>query len=257
MIIHTEHQQQFPIRMASLFPKRSGVVNRITQNTKLHLLLVGAGTLHRGNQSHELIAPCAWRCDQGDHLHYTAGKKWQEVTLGLTATWQELGYQQHPRIWRLQAPELIKSLCKDVQSLAVHPHAPGNNEAIAALLRAIISAAFATEINASAHPREYLMNKIAHEWMEQLHRDHSLDQAAETCDLSAVQFRRLWKERFGLPPSAWLTARRMELAQELLIGPQSIHDIAKTLGYADQRYFATVFRKHYGVSPSTWRTRPI
>lgn len=65
---------------------------------------------------------------------------------------------------------------------------------------------------------------------------------------------RLMKRTCGQTPYACLAARRIEAARQLLAGTRlPVKNIAEQLCYADQHYFATVFRRSVGISPRQYR----
>jgi AraC-like DNA-binding protein len=67
---------------------------------------------------------------------------------------------------------------------------------------------------------------------------------------------RLFKSSTGLPPMAYLSQHRVELAAaRLLHTDQPIHRIGESVGWPDQNYFARRFKSHYGLSASTYRER--
>ena len=60
-------------------------------------------------------------------------------------------------------------------------------------------------------------------------------------------FRRL----FGLPPTAYLIRVRLQHARRLLRGGAlNVAEVARRVGIRDPNYFARLFRKHTGVSPT-------
>lgn len=65
---------------------------------------------------------------------------------------------------------------------------------------------------------------------------------------------RIFRESFRQTPCAYLAACRIEAARQLLAGTQvSIKAIAGQFCYADQHYFANVFRRATGQSPRQYR----
>ena len=57
-----------------------------------------------------------------------------------------------------------------------------------------------------------------------------------------------------MPPLAYLNNIRMYKAMSLLAGTEeSIEKIAKSVGIADASYFARMFKKHTGVSPTEYK----
>ncbi|WP_335989048.1 AraC family transcriptional regulator [Glycomyces sp. MUSA5-2] len=78
--------------------------------------------------------------------------------------------------------------------------------------------------------------------------------------LQAGVSRALLAKRFtevmGEPPLTYLTARRMELAEELLADPDlTVAQIARTVGYADQFGFSNAFKRRKGTSPTAYRAK--
>jgi AraC family transcriptional regulator len=84
--------------------------------------------------------------------------------------------------------------------------------------------------------------------------DTSLADLASLVDLSTEHFCRAFKVSTGLPPHAWLVARRVERARELLEGTNlPVEEIAAEVGYAEPSHLARIFRRAHGVSPTQYR----
>lgn len=82
----------------------------------------------------------------------------------------------------------------------------------------------------------------------------STDDCAAMARLSTSHFRRAFKVSFGETFYAYLSRRRVERAQEMMVmTDQSLCRIARACGFADQSHFTRVFRRLVGASPGSWR----
>ena len=89
---------------------------------------------------------------------------------------------------------------------------------------------------------------------------HHLDEALDFESISRrfgmgySLFRRLFRTYTGFSPLAYQLSLRMRRAKRLLRGTDThISDIAKSLGFQSQAYFARFFRKETGMSPRSYR----
>jgi AraC family transcriptional regulator len=77
--------------------------------------------------------------------------------------------------------------------------------------------------------------------------------AAQAC-LSEYHFLRLFRASFGMPPHAWVAARRIERARQLLRGTAlSMQRVADECGYGDLAHFSRRFRQAVGCPPTRYR----
>ena len=85
----------------------------------------------------------------------------------------------------------------------------------------------------------------------------SLGDIARRVASSRRQLQRSYAEIGRTTFRAHLTAVRMERAAEML-GARSltVRDVARRVGYRQPAQFAKAFRRHHGVSPSTYRREP-
>ena len=89
-----------------------------------------------------------------------------------------------------------------------------------------------------------------------LHLDEelNLEKCATITNLSVSQTIRAFNKVYGAMPYKYLNQQRFDAAKTLLRGSQlSIQDIAKQLGFADQYYFSSFFKKKCGKSPKEYR----
>jgi len=92
------------------------------------------------------------------------------------------------------------------------------------------------------------------------HIDTHLDGNLRTKDLarivqlSSFHFCRVFRVSFGNSPHTYVTRRRVERAQGLILTTQlPLSQIASDCGFADQAHFTKIFRRLCGESPGEWR----
>lgn len=79
-------------------------------------------------------------------------------------------------------------------------------------------------------------------------------QLAELCGLSPFRFSREFRATFGMSFQDYLCNLRVSEARRLLENySMPIADIGATVGFDDPSYFARVFRRSVGISPSDYR----
>lgn len=78
--------------------------------------------------------------------------------------------------------------------------------------------------------------------------------AARICGMSESHFMNFFKRATGQSFMAYLNHYRIERAQALLaMTDRSVSDISQEMGFCDQSYFGTVFRKFVGMTPAAYR----
>ena len=72
--------------------------------------------------------------------------------------------------------------------------------------------------------------------------------------LSTGHFSRSFTRSFGSAPFAYVGARRLARAQELMLTTDDpLSQIALACGLCDQSHLTRLFRRHVGTSPNAWR----
>lgn len=86
--------------------------------------------------------------------------------------------------------------------------------------------------------------------------DISVAKLAEICKITPAYFCRIFKEVYGVSPKKYIIDLKMKTASEYLtFTSASIADVAKSVGYPELSYFTTVFKNHFGVTPSAFRKK--
>jgi transcriptional regulator GlxA family with amidase domain len=89
-----------------------------------------------------------------------------------------------------------------------------------------------------------------------LHRDLSLEEMAQSVNLSASRFRHLFKAEVGVSPVHHLRLLRMQRAREMVETTfLSMKEIMSMVGVSDKRHFAEDFKRTYGLTPTKYRIK--
>ena len=90
------------------------------------------------------------------------------------------------------------------------------------------------------------LDMLSHPW--------TVKELAQYCELGVTRFSHYCRQLTNMTPMEFLTRYRLDAAVELLESDEnSITDVAMRCGFGSSQYFATVFRRRYGVSPRMWR----
>jgi len=78
----------------------------------------------------------------------------------------------------------------------------------------------------------------------------TVDSLARRMSISTTYLRQLFCDNFGISPIKYLTRLRIDYATRLLeSGYYTVEEVAKLSGYADPKYFSTVYKRNTGYSP--------
>lgn len=104
----------------------------------------------------------------------------------------------------------------------------------------------------------YLSSEIKHNikfMAEHLtNKNLTIQQLATQVGLSESRYKSRFKQETGYPPADFMLREKIERAKKLLAKDRlSITDIALDLNFNSSQYFATVFKRYVGQTPSTFR----
>ena len=88
---------------------------------------------------------------------------------------------------------------------------------------------------------------------ENLGEKLSLEGIAGNIGRSVSYTQKLFQRELLTSPGAYIAQCRAESAKELLLGQDSLAEIAYRLGYSRQAHFQTAFKKATGISPQQYR----
>lgn len=115
------------------------------------------------------------------------------------------------------------------------------------------------ELPGEEQNRLSVMVSMVEEYLrENYWKDISMQDAARAVHYSDAYFCKMFKQQYGVNFTAYLTDFRIEEAKKMLRQPNvNIKEIGGKVGYEDPTYFARVFRRVTGQTPSEYRMSQI
>ncbi len=99
-----------------------------------------------------------------------------------------------------------------------------------------------------------MLHRLAEYIDAHLEHELSLGKLAAVAQTSRAHFARLFRQLTGRTPHRHVVLCRIERAKQLLAETDlPIIDIGRQVGFTDQRYFTSVFRKHVAKTPKAYR----
>lgn len=83
-------------------------------------------------------------------------------------------------------------------------------------------------------------------------QEFSIDRLCREMAMSRTLFFGRLKSLTGKGPQEFIRLLRLEKASELLKNGVSVNEVCDRTGFANSKYFSTVFKKHFGISPSKY-----
>ena len=84
------------------------------------------------------------------------------------------------------------------------------------------------------------------------HDNTSIDALADLTNLSQSRFKHRFKKELGIPPGEFIMRQKIDFAKNNRQSYNSIQSLAFSLGFSSSNYFASVFKKFTGRTPSNY-----
>ncbi|MGN0158466.1 MAG: response regulator [Brotaphodocola sp.] len=111
-----------------------------------------------------------------------------------------------------------------------------------------------TELENTSIRQMKVKKKIIDYVQEHYMHELSMQDVARVMNYSEAYFCKLFKQCFNQNFTSYLTEYRMEQAKRMLQEPTvNIKEVGKAVGYSDANYFAKVFKRATGHSPTEYR----
>lgn len=130
-------------------------------------------------------------------------------------------------------------------------------QGIQVLLSRLINLGRKPQTKSLVHPLNGSSLKCVLDFIEsRLQEDIRIAELSRLTGQDPSTFTRAFVAAMRIPPYAYFTFRRMELAKQLLKDKRlSITEIAFRVGYSNPSKFSAAFRRISGHSPSAWRSK--
>ena len=234
-----------------------------TPFTVLQHTVAGVGNLHYERRRYRLrpgdtmlvIVP-------HNHRYFVeAGERWEFF-------WISMSGQEAVRIHRtIQAatgpvlrlrPETIDHIADcSLRLIEGQGETPGAASAIAyEAVGALYDDVFGSQSAMLVADEESVVRRVVEHVQTNLDKELDVPQLAEIAGFSRAHFSRMFAASEGLPPAAFVLQERMRRAARLLTSHSllPIKEIANLCGFDEPNYFAKVFRRFFGTSPTEFRT---
>jgi AraC-like DNA-binding protein len=234
-----------------------------TPFTVLQYTVAGAGNLLYERRRYRLQPGDTMLCVVPHNHRYWVedGGRWEFFWLSITG-------QEAVRVHRLilaatgpvfrLKPETIEHLAGlSLRLIDGEGEAPGAASAIAyEAAMTLYDEVFRSHGGGWPENRESSMRAVLDYVRANLEKPLAVVDLAEIAGLSRAHFSRMFALSEGLPPAEFVLAERMRRAARLLAGAagQPVKEIAGMCGFEDPNYFAKVFRRFFGTSPTEFRT---
>jgi AraC-like DNA-binding protein len=104
------------------------------------------------------------------------------------------------------------------------------------------------------HDASRQLTRAAEIIAENCTRSLKLEDICEAADLSASHLIRVFKQRYGMTPHAYLINRRIQYSRAQLRRGRVIADVALDAGFADQAHLQRIFKRLVAATPGQYRS---
>jgi AraC-like DNA-binding protein len=234
-----------------------------TPFTVLQHTVDGTGNLHYERRRYRLKAGDTMLVIVPHNHRYfvEAGERWEFF-------WISMSGQEAVRIHRtIQAatgpvlrlrPETIDHIADcSLRLIEGQGDTPGAASAIAyEAVGALYDDVFGSQSAMLLADEESVVRRVVDHIRANLDKELEVPQLAEVAGFSRAHFSRMFAASEGLPPAAFVLQERMRRAARLLTSHSllPVKEIANLCGFDEPNYFAKVFRRFFGTSPTEFRT---
>jgi transcriptional regulator GlxA family with amidase domain len=156
---------------------------------------------------------------------------------------------------RAEAIEQVADCC--LRLLQGEGETPGSASAIAyEAAMALYDEVFTRPAAGEPERGDGVVQQVVEHIRKNIDKRLSVDELAEIAGFSRAHFSRMFAASEGIAPAEFVLHERMRRAARLLAGHSHlpVKEIAILCGFEEPNYFAKVFRRFFGSSPTEFRT---
>lgn len=168
------------------------------------------------------------------------------------------GFSLNAPVYRASRPDYREQVKEEALYITEHPEEPQLN--LVGHLYLFFDALIRSNRHINSHSGTSLRDYYVHEAISFIERNYqkdiSVEDIAKSVGLNRSYFGKIFKEKEGKPPQAFLLSYRMAKAADILQTTElSIAETGLSVGYQNQLHFSRAFKGVYGISPREWRNK--
>lgn len=112
-----------------------------------------------------------------------------------------------------------------------------------------------TESPIKINPKDQVVFYALREYLDKTYADaHSLSSLCKKFGLNNFKIKKGFKQLFSKTVFEYIVEKRLDAAYHFIVDTQMpVSEVSELTGYKNQAHFATVFKKHFGATPTTLR----
>ncbi len=248
-----------PVTTVNYIDKKTRWDRRRFEACAFSLILRGRGEFHRMGRVWTVQAPCVITQWPGEYLEYgpADGETWDECYVVYDSALMprlhacKLVDQAKP-VWPIHDINAVRAQLDELVHLSHAPQTDGVADRVDRVCERLV---LETWLTSDLTTKEMMsVQAVLTALRKSFGQDVDFDDLAKRHGLSSSTFRRRWSEAVGKPPGRYLQELRMREACRMLVETnRPIHEIARTVGFADELYFSRRFRKELRMAPRDYR----
>jgi AraC-like DNA-binding protein len=251
---------RLPVDFVGQIPAKRDWLDEVFSRFAFSIILSGSGTYQApGGPIQPVIAPCVFVQRPGEVFRYGPDRQWEEVYItylpAQRGELERMGFIVPDRpLWYVGDSRPMLNRLAELRDLLPRVGEPGLIDRIDRVCELLLVESLVHRAASAPDERGRALEAIR----VRLERDpvHPVDQEelARQHGLAPSTFRRLWQQRFGVPPARYQAQVRMYRACRLLRETdRAVADIAAEVGYADPLHFSRRFRTIIGTTATAYR----